>query len=263
MRLLCIVKRVPDSRATISVRPGGAGIETGGLRFVCDPFDEFGVAQAVLIKSQRQDVSEIVVMGAGGAEVDEPLRHAMAMGATRAVRIDGDAPMHDELRLASVVAAAVKKLGGDAFDLIFCGKQNIDNDAGEFGPALAEAMDLPHVGAATKFELSDDGKFAKVNRRIEGAEEVLEVTLPGLITCEKGLIEPKQPALPAMMKAKKLPVETIDASSLDAAQLRPASSVDPKLAPPAARPACKFIEGDAAKAAAELVRLLREEAKVI
>lgn len=262
MRILCIIKRVPDSRAMVSVRPGGAGIETAGLRFVCDPFDEFGVAQAVLLKSQRKDVAEIVVMGAGGGEVDEPLRHALAMGADRAVRIDGDMPMHDELRLASLIAAAARTLG-EKFDLIFCGKQNIDNDAGEFGPALAEALDLPHVGAMTRFELHADGKSARANRRIEGAEELLDVTLPALFTCEKGLIEPKQPALPAMMKAKKLPIDTIDGGALGAASRRSAVSPAPTLSPPAARPACRFIEGEPGDMAAQLVRLLREEAKVI
>lgn len=262
MRILCVVKRVPDSRATISVRPDGTGIDAAGLRFVCDPFDEFGVAQAALLKSQRKDISEIVAVAVGEADADEPLRHALAMGADRAVRVASDVPMHDELQLASIVAEAAKRLGAE-FDLVFCGKQSIDNDAGEFGPALAEAMDVPHVGAVTKFELNADGTVARVNRRIEGAEEVLDVSLPALFTCEKGLIEPKQPALPAMMKAKKRPIESIEAGALDAAGLQRGETSGPTLAPPAARPACKFIDGDADTMAAELVRLLREEAKVI
>jgi electron transfer flavoprotein beta subunit len=202
----------------------------------------------------------MIAIAAGDGASVEVLRHALAMGADRAVHVAGDAvPAADEIALARLLAAAVARLG--AFDLIMCGKQSIDNDAGELGPALAEALNLSHVGAATRLELSEDGSRLRANRRIEGAEEVLSVPLPALVTCEKGLIEPKQPALPKLMKAKKEPVETIAAESLGFKSSSDAPAL--RLLPLPSRPPCQFIEGEPPEMARELVRRLREEAKVL
>jgi len=260
MRLLVIVRRVPDSRAALKVRADGSGIETAGLKYVCDPFDEFGIEQAVQLKEQRSDIEEIVALGIGGDEAADVLRHALAMGADRAAAVSaGVLPMHDELALARVLAEAVNQLG--SFDLILCGKQAIDNDAGELGPALAECLGLPSVGAVTSLEMSSDGATLSLRRRIEGAEESVELALPGVVTCEKGLVEPRHPPLPKVMKVKKSPIEQV---SVDAALLAVGSGpVFVRLSPPPARPACRFIEGDAATQARELVRLLRDEVKVI
>jgi electron transfer flavoprotein beta subunit len=260
MRILTIVRRVPDSRAALKVRGDGSGIETAGLKYVCDPFDEFGVEQAVQLKEKRSDVNEIVALGIGGDDVAEVLRHALAMGADRAVLLRaGHVPMHDEVLLARLLADGVKKLG--AFDLILCGKQAIDNDAGELGPALAEFLGLPDVGAVTNLEMSTDGKSLSLRRRIEGAEEVLDMPFPGVVTCEKGLVEPRHPPLPKIMKVKKAPIESIevDANGVDAV----AGATFVRLTPPPARPACRFIEGEPAAMARELVRVLRDEARVL
>lgn len=259
MRILTIVRRVPDSRAALKVRGDGSGIETAGLKYVCDPFDEFGVEQAVQLKEQRSDVEEVVVLGVGGEEVSEALRHALAMGADRAALVKADVPGHDELLLAKIVAEGVKMLG--AFDLILCGKQAIDNDAGELGPALAEFLGLPDVGAVTSLEMSGDGHTVSLRRRIEGAEEVVDMPLSGggVVTCEKGLVEPRHPPLPKIMKVKKAPVEQVDVDAGGAA----AATQFVRLTPPPGRPACKFIEGEIPDMARELVRVLREEARVI
>ncbi len=258
MRLLTIVRRVPDSRAALKVRADGRGIETAGLKYVCDPFDEFGVEQAVQLKEKRGDVEEIVALGIGGEDVAEALRHALAMGADRAALVPaGPEVMHDEVLLARMLADGIRALGV-TFDLILCGKQSIDNDAGELGPALAECLGLPDVAAVVHLEMAADGKSLSLRRRIEGAEEVLDMPLPGVVTCEKGLVEPRHPPLPKIMKVKKAPVETLNVSG---GAVPGATFV--RLMPPAARPACKFIEGDAATQARELVRLLREEAKVL
>ena len=260
MRILAIVRRVPDSRAALKVRGDGSGIETAGLKYVCDPFDEFGVEQAVRLKEQRSDVEEIVALGIGGEEVSEALRHALAMGADRAARVatsGGDGPRHDEVALARLLAEGVTTLG--PFDLILCGKQSIDNDAGELGPALAEFLGLPDVGAVTNLELSVDGRVLALRRRIEGAEEVVELPLPGVVTCEKGLVEPRHPPLPKIMKVKKAPIDLVAAEATGLA----ASTRFVRLTPPPGRPACRFLEGDTADMARELVRVLREEARVI
>lgn len=260
MRILAIVRRVPDSRAALKVRSDRGGIESAGLKYVCDPFDEFGVEQAVQLKEQRSDVDEVVVLGIGGDEVGEALRHALAMGADRAALVSAaDVPMHDEVLLARLLAEGVKSLG--AFDLILCGKQSIDNDAGELGPALAEFLGVPDVGAVTDLAMSDDGTMLSLRRRIEGAEEVVDLPLSGggVVTCEKGLVEPRHPPLPKIMKVKKAPIESVAVNVEGAAP----GMKFVRLMPPPGRPACRFIEGEMPDMARELVRVLREEARVI
>ena len=263
MRILCVVKRVPDSRAAIKLRPDGRGIDTAGLKYVCDPFDEFGVAEAVQLRQERGDVEEIVALAAGPKEVAETLRVCLAMGADRGVHVCSDTiDPHDELGVARVLAAAFRRLGG-GFDLILCGKQAIDNDAGEVGPALAEHLELPHVGAVTRLEVAGDGGSFRAHRRIEGAEEIVEVQLPALVTCEKGLIEPKHPPLPKLMKAKKQPLETLTSADLSALGETNNGTPLAQLTPPPRRPPCRVIDGEHSEMARELARLLREEAKVI
>lgn len=259
MRIVTIVKRVPDSRAIIKVKPDGAGIDTAGLRFVCDPFDEFGLEQGVRLKEQRADVQEVTALAAGPKAVTEVLYVALAMGVDRAVHVlDDTLPVEDELAVAAVLAAAIRHDLQGA-DLILCGKQNIDNDAGELGPALAEYLGLPHVGAVTRLEVGADGGSLTAHRRIEGAEEIVETKLPALLTCEKGLVEPRFPSLPKLMKAKKQPIETISPGNLPGIGALATARSLVMLSPPPPRPACTYLEGEPREMARELVRRLREE----
>lgn len=265
MRILTVIKRVPDSRVPLKIKADGSGIETADVKYVCDPFDEFGVELAVQLRAKRSDVQEIVAIAAGPAETTETLRQPLAMGADRAVHVcDPAAALWDELWLARVIAAAVRR-DAAGFDLVLCGKQNIDNDAGELGPALAEGLDLPHVGAVTAVEVAEDGRSLRARRRIEGAEEVVDAALPALLTCEKGLVEPRYPPLPAMMKAKKKPIETIEVAALEGVEAGAggAGVTLRRMALPPARPACCMLTGEPAAMARELVRRLREEAKAI
>ncbi len=261
MRIVTIVRRVPDSRAPIRPLADGSGIDAAGLRYVCDPFDEFGVELAVRLREGRSDVAEILALGAGPADVVEVLRFAAAMGADRAAHVPSDAAAQDEILGAALLADAIRREAGGSPDLILCGKQAIDNDSGELGPALAEMLDLPHVGAVTRVEVASDGRSLRAHRRVEGAEEVIETSLPALLTCEKGLVEPRHPPLPRLMKAKKQPVETVTSGD-GAAQVRSGVRIE-RIAPPPGRPPCRFLEGPPETMARELVRLLREEARVL
>ncbi|MGB0715689.1 MAG: electron transfer flavoprotein subunit beta/FixA family protein [Phycisphaerae bacterium] len=260
MKILCVVKQVPDSNAPVKVLADGSGIDPAGLKLAADPFDEFGIALAVELREKGNDVSEIVAVTLGDDKASEVLRKALAIGADRGIHInDASFESQNEIYYASVIAEAAKAEGG--FDLVLCGKNNTDLDSGAVGPALAEFLGLAHVAAVTGLELSGDGFTAR--RRIEGAEEVVEGKLPALLTIEKGLVEPRYPSLPNLMKAKKKPVKLVGAGDLSVDDgLKAATHFDSISAPPP-RPDCKLIEGEPAEMAKELVRLLREEAKVV
>ena len=263
MRILTVIKQVPDSNATIKVAGGGAGIETAGLKLVLNPFDEFGVEQAVQLKEKRGDVEEVVALTLGDDKAAEVLRTALAMGADRGIHVsDAAIDPRDELAWAAAAAAAIRR-DEQGFDLILTGKQTIDNDAGEAGPALAELLDLPHIGAVGALEVAADGTSLKARRRVEGAEEVVECRLPALITCEKGLVEPRYPSLPNLMKAKKKPVEKLALADLEGVSGATPGVSFVSIAPPPPKPPCKMVEGEPEEMAKELVRLLREEAKVV
>jgi electron transfer flavoprotein beta subunit len=263
VRILTVIKQVPDSSAAIKVVDGGAGIDTAGLKLVLNPFDEYGVEQAVQLKEKRSDVEEVVALTLGGAKASEILRTALAMGADRGIHVcEEEIDPRDELAWARIAAAAIGR-DEKGFDLILTGKQTIDNDAGEAGPALAELLDLPHVGAVGFLEVADDAQSFKARRRVEGAEEVVECALPALITCEKGLVEPRYPSLPNLMKAKKKPVEKLALADLEGVEASTAGVSFVSIAPPPPKPPCKLVDGEPEQMAKELVRLLREEAKVV
>ncbi|MCH7526931.1 MAG: electron transfer flavoprotein subunit beta/FixA family protein, partial [Planctomycetes bacterium] len=174
MRILSVLKQVPDSSAVLKVLPDRSGLDQTGLKYVPDPFDEYGVELAIQLREKRSDVSEIVVLTLGPDKAAEALRVALAMGADSAIHINDPALLsNNELFAADIIAQAIKK-DGDGFDLILCGKYNIDLDSGAVGPALAEFLDWPHVGAVTGLEVSQDGKRFTARRRIEGAEEELD-----------------------------------------------------------------------------------------
>jgi len=131
------------------------------------------------------------------------------------------------------------------------------------GPALAVFLDLPHVGAVTALDIASDGKHFTARRRIEGAEEVVECDLPALLSIEKGLVEPRYPSLPNLMKAKKKPVTVLTSAELPGLEASNAGVRFESISPPAPRPECKFIDGEPPQMAKELVRLLQQEAKVL
>jgi len=266
MKILALCKYVPESTTNIKVKADGSGIETAGVKYVMNPFCEFAVEAALQFKEKNTAAkAEVTVLTVGPAGHVEVLRTAMAMGADHAIHLaDNKFVGLDELATAKVIAAAIKTAG---FDLIFAGKHAIDYDSGQVGPALAEALNLPHAGAVTNIEWAGDFKSCTVRRRIEGAEEVVELKLPCLITVEKGLCEPRYPSLPGLMKAKKRPVDTKDAAALglpaDLFTKEGAGTWMGEFAPPPPRPPGRMLSGEPADMAKELVRILRDEEKII
>ncbi len=249
IQVVCI-KQVADTETRVKVAADGRSLDPSGVTWILNPYDEFALEQALRIREQ-QGSGEVVVVSLGGAGVQATLRNALAMGADRAIHLKSDAAALDPLAVARSLAAAIRPL---APGLVWCGRQAVDDDAAQVGPMLAELLALPCVTSIAKFELA--GETAVVERDIEGGREVYEVALPAVLTADKGLNEPRYASLKGIMAAKKKPIDE-----------HPAETGEPnlellRLELPPARAAGRVV-GQGADAVAELVRLLREEAKVV
>jgi len=256
VNIVACVKQVPDTETLIKVKPDGSGIMEDGIKWVMNPYDEFGVEEA--LKWKEKFGGDVTIISVGPARVMETIRTALAMGADKGIQID-DPSLHgtDAFTTATALAAAIKTI---PYDVIFCGQRAIDDDSGQVGAVLAELLGIPSVTIITKAEAAD--KTVKVLRPIEGAQLSIQSPMPCVITCQKGLNEPRYASLPGIMKAKKKPVDIKNAAALGITVDVKAKVV--KTIPPPARPPGKIIEGEEpAQKAATLVKLLREEAKVI
>jgi electron transfer flavoprotein beta subunit len=259
MKIAVCVKQVPDSETRINLPAPAPQLDESGFTRVLNPYDAYGVEEAVRIK-ERTEGCEITAITIGSEKVKETLKKdCLAVGCDKAVLINDPALASlDELGTAKVLAAALQK---DQYDLILFGIKAIDGDSGQVGVMVAELLGLPHVSVVTKLELGEGTLTA--TREIEGAKEIVTAKLPAVITCQKGLNEPRLPSLPNIMKAGSKPMAILTCAQLGLEP--PAPLVEYKLySPPPPRGACKMIPPDDPVAAAqELARLLREEAKVI
>jgi electron transfer flavoprotein beta subunit len=259
------MKQVPDSEAQIRVKPDGSGIVEHEIKYVMNPYDENGVEEALKLK-EKFGSGTVTIVSLGPQRAIEAIRTALAMGADKAIHLDDPAlDGGDALTTARALAEAIK---GVEYDIIFCGRQAIDDDLAQVGPALAEILNLPQVTVVTKVEVSDDKKKVVVNKQVVGGEEVLEVGLPAILTAQKGLNEPRYASLPGIMKAKKKEVKPLKASDLglDAGQIGGAGAKMKikKMSSPPQRKAAQLIEGETPEEKAQkLAKLLREEAKVL
>ncbi len=249
MKTYVCIKRVPDTEARLKVAGDGQSIEGAGLKYIISPYDEYAL-EAALRHKEGGAGGEVAVISVGEAAAGEQLRSALAMGADTAVLLKGQ-PTMDGLATARALAAELKSAGAD---LVLCGMKAADDDQAEVGPMLAEVLDLPCVTAVAEFEVQ--GGSLVCQREVEGGTEVVEAPLPAVVTITKGKFEPRYPSLKGIMAAKKKPLEEKDA------QL-PASRIQVKgLTPPPDRPAGRIV-GQGPDAVPELVRLLKEEAKVL
>ena len=243
------MKQVADTDTRVKVAADGKSLDPAGVTWILNPYDEFAVEQALLIRDAAGG-GEVIALSLGGAGVPATLRNVLAMGADRAIHLRSDAAA-DPLAVAAAIAGELRALNAD---LVWFGKQAVDDDAAQVGPMVAEMLGLPCVTVVAKFELQD--RNATVEREIEGGRERIQVTLPAVFTADKGLNSPRFASLKGIMAAKK---KTIDEkpAALGAAGLEVQS-----LALPAARGAGRVI-GQGAAAVPELIRVLRQEAGVI
>ncbi len=264
MNIIVCLKQVPDTESQIKIGSDGVSIATDDIKWVMNPYDEFGVEEALRLKEKHG--GEVTVIGLGPKRVTESIRTALAMGADKGILVTDDAVEgSDALATAKAIAAAVKDL---EYDLIFTGQRGVDDDQGLVGAALAEQLGIPQLSLIVKVEVSEDGSSVKVERPIEGETLVIESSLPALITAQKGLNEPRYASLPGIMKAKKKPLEekSLADLGLDAAEFGTGARKLKilELTPPPAREAGKIVEGETPQEkAAALAKLLHEEAKVL
>ena len=197
MNIIACVKQVPDTEAQIKVKADGSGIEDGQIKWVMNPYDEYGVEEALRLKEKNG--GEVTVISVGPARTMESIRTALAMGADKGVHIcDPVLDSADAFVTASALAAAIKGL---SYDIIFCGQRAIDDDSGQVGAMLAELLGIPQLTLVTKLDFA--GSSVKVIRPIEGAQLSIETSLPCVVTAQKGLNEPRYASLPGIMKAKE------------------------------------------------------------
>jgi electron transfer flavoprotein beta subunit len=255
--IVACIKQVPDTETQIKVAPDGKSIDQADIKWVMNPYCEFGVEEALRIKEKLG--GSVTVVSVGPARVVESLRTALAMGADKAIHIETETTELDPITTAELLAAAIKEI---PCDLCFCGQRGVDNDQAQAGQALAELLDVAHVALAVKVEVAEDGGKVTVNRPVEGMTMVYEAATPAVITAQKGLNEPRYASLPGIMKAKKKPLDKKDPGALGVTLGNRLEVVE--ITPPPERAAGKIIEGETTEEkAVELVRLLHEEAKVV
>ena len=262
MNILVFVKQVPDTETRIQIRDGA--VDLSSVKWIANPYDEFAIEEALRIR-ERLGSGKVTVLSLGPDRVKEAIKYALSLGADEGVHVKGDGlALSDPLAVATILAAAARKCG---FDLILTGKQGVDHDWSQAGVALAELLDLPHVSVVVGLELDQAARKGTARREVEGGIETVAFELPAVITAQKGLNEPRYASLKGIMAVKKkvIPEWTLADLGVDPASVAESAAavrfLDVSLPPP--RPQGTILEGEPAETAKQLVRLLREEAKVL
>lgn len=257
MKLFVILKQVPDTETKIKI--SGNGIDESSIKWIVSPYDEFAIEEALKTK-ESGGAETVTALTLGPARCVDALRTALAMGCDAAVHINTETAPNDTHLVAKALAESLKKEGAQ---MVFSGKQAIDDDQSATFGYLAEFLDWPSASVVTEFKLSDDKKTARATREIEGGtRQIIEMPVPCVVAVTKGINTPRYASLPGIMKAKKKEIKAYSLADLGLADESPKVSESDYQLPPE-RSAGKLIDGDAATQAKELVRLLREEAKVI
>lgn len=246
MKILVCISKTPDTTAKIAFADNNTKFAQDGVQWIINPYDEwYALVRAIELK--EKDPSTVLhLVTVAGADTDPIIRKALALGGDEAFRVNADS--HDSFYIASQIAEIAKA----GYDLIFTGKETIDYNGSSIGGMVAELLNLPYVSLATKFELN--GTTAVITREIEGGEEVCEVALPVVVSCQKGMAEQRIPNMKGIMGARTKPLKVVEPVATEALT----SVVSFELPP--AKAGVKLIPADNP---AELVRLLHEEAKMI
>lgn len=263
MKIIALIKQVPDTSISLKINANGADIEYRDMPWVINPYDEYAVEEALRIKEKHG--GNVTVISMGPDRVADILRSSLAMGADEAVHLkDNIFDGSDAYSTALILSTAVNLSG---YDIILSGKQAVDDAWGQVGPALAEILNIPSISSILKLEILQDKKSAVAHREIDEGLEIIEVHLPALFMTQQGLNKPRYASLPGIMKAKKKEIKVLDAGALGVASNeigKNASRINvKKLSYPPVRKRGKILEGDSKAVTKELVNLLRNEAKVV
>lgn len=261
MNTIVLVKQVPDTETKVKVKPGTTDIDREGVNNVLNPYDEFAVEEAIKIKEAQG--GEVIIITMGEQRAEEAVRTALAMGADRAIRLDG--PEFAGADAFSTAKALAKAISSQSYDLIMCGKQAIDDDSAQVGLLVASLLGIPSVSLVVKLEVG--GGSLKATREVEGGVQQIEVPTPCLLTAQKGLNEPRYPSLPGIMKAKKKKLDVVNLGALGVAAgevgAAGAKSEIAAMSMPPERKAGQVFQGEAEEIVPKVVQLLRSEAKVV
>ncbi|MCB0385132.1 MAG: electron transfer flavoprotein subunit beta/FixA family protein [Bdellovibrionales bacterium] len=258
MKIYVCIKQVPDTETKIRLKADNSSIDDSAIKWVMNPYDEYAVEEALKVKAEVPDSTVTVVSLGPKKRVVDSIRTALAMGADDGLVIDAPENL-DGYLTAKGLAAAIKGEGNP--DLVLTGKLAIDDNNAYVSQALAEFLGIPHATVISKMA-REDGKIT-VEREIEGgSREVIQLVGPSLVAANKGLNTPRYASLPGIMKAKKKPLKELDLAGLGVSPGDERIGFKDFQMPPE-KPATKLIDGDAGQQASELVRLLREEAKVL
>ena len=247
MKILICISKTPDTTAKIAFTDNNKKFAAGGVQWIINPYDEwYALVRAIELK--EKDPSTVLhLVTVAAADADPIIRKALALGGDEAIRVNADS--HDSFFVASQIATIAKQGG---YDLIFTGKETIDYNGSSVGGMIAELLDLPYISLATKFELN--GTTATVTREIEGGEETDEVSLPVVVSCQKGVAEQRIPNMKGIMSARTKPLKAVEPAAIE-----PLTTIISFELPPA-KAGVKLVPADNPE---ELVRLLHEEAKLI
>jgi len=245
MKILVCISKTPDTTAKIAFTDNNTKFDTNGVQWIINPYDEwYSLVRAIELKEKDASVT-IHLVTVGTADAEPVIRKALALGGDESFRVNADS--QDSFYIASQIAAIAKEGG---YDLIFTGKETIDYNGSSIGGLVAELLNLPYIALATKFELN--GTTAIITREIEGGEEVCEVSLPIVVSCQKGVAEQRIPNMRGIMAARTKPLKVSEPVAADALTSIASFSLPP------AKAGVKLVAPDNV---AELVRLLHEEAK--
>jgi len=257
MNIYVCIKQVPDTETKIKLNADNSGIDTTGIKWIMSPYDEFAVEESLRLRDKNPG-STVTVLSAGPARVVETIRTALAMGADQAIHVELPETADNNM-VAKALSGALKKEA--KVDIVFTGKEAIDDGASQVSQLTAEYFGMPYVTVVLGAEYS--ATQVKCRREVEGgAIEVVVASYPVLIAAQKGLNEPRYASLPNIMKAKKKEVKCLKMADVGVTEAdQKIRYKNYQLPPP--KQAGKKIVGDPATQAKELARLLHEEAKVI
>src|SRR5262245_51984207 len=247
MKILVCISKTPDTTAKIGFTDNNTKFDAAGVQWIINPYDEwYSLVRAIELK-EADPATVIHLVTVGTADNEPIIRKALALGGDEAIRVNADS--HDGYYIASQLADVVKNGG---YDLVFTGKETIDYNGSSIGGMLSEFLDWPYIALATKFEIS--GKKASVTREIEGGEEICEVELPVVVSCQKGVAEQRIPNMRGIMAARTKPLKVLEPGNAETLTQVTGFGLPP------AKAGVKLVPADHPE---ELIRLLHEEAKAI